>query len=308
MHTHFAVTDNLTSTAQAAAIIAAYFPSAAITVTRSNNYEYAGINQVWQLGQKSLEGVVLYFHAKGVTHGPRAPQRLFDVVVRDWQRVLGIFQCFGHIDVVGHSIGSGGWAWFNFWWARLSYIRTVSRPVRVPPGGRRHYYEDWLGRSDVCKRFTPLRWTAGAVLAGRVTVPCIWQPKCKPLRCARLLRTFALTFNESGLASDPPRAVAQLDEPIWFERPQATAAEAREFLSNHSMQQRMEELAHALANATYPVGISGAELVKVNGNSLQIRLSLFGKQKRPAGQVAAVSVVVFLYLLLRFGVYVRRLE
>ena len=36
-----------------------------------------------------------------------------------------------------------GWIWFNFWWARASYLKKLVEPVRST---RRHYYEDWLGR------------------------------------------------------------------------------------------------------------------------------------------------------------------
>ena len=40
-------------------------------------------------------------------------------------------------------MGGNGWIWYNFWYARGSYIKYVERPIKTY---RRHYYEDWLGR------------------------------------------------------------------------------------------------------------------------------------------------------------------
>ncbi len=36
--------------------------------------------------------------------------------------------------------------WYNFWYARGSYLRTVEQPIVTT---RRHYYEDWLARSGL---------------------------------------------------------------------------------------------------------------------------------------------------------------
>jgi len=111
-------------------------------------YEYHGIDKAWELGQlfPKRTDIVFYFHSKGVTHAsfyltPGFAKPLLESV----DRVEEAFNLFPTIDKVGHESGGIGWIWYNFWYARGSYLNRVERPLQIK---RRHYYEDWLGRVD----------------------------------------------------------------------------------------------------------------------------------------------------------------
>lgn len=130
-----------------------------VTCTTDNCHEYPGINHVYRCAQVSSNPnhVILYFHSKGITRftGQRDPveQVLHNTVVKDWVWVLFLFTNFCEIEKIGIAASEFGWIWYNYWWVRASYIRTVEEPIRTD---RRHYYEDWLCRS------TPLNnWTLG---------------------------------------------------------------------------------------------------------------------------------------------------
>lgn len=113
-----------------------------------NEYEYRGINKVWEIGQmhKNRNDIILYYHSKGVTrtkiyqginHGK------YNIILKDLDKIFKTFAEFSHIDKIGYSCSKFGWIWYNFWYARGSYINKVEKPIKT---NRRHYYEDWLAR------------------------------------------------------------------------------------------------------------------------------------------------------------------
>jgi len=120
--------------------------------TEANQFEYPGIRKVWQLGQRHEDSYLLYFHARGLSRmklgrfrRKRQPQekRLFRRVIGAWRQNLTWLEHITSADKLGLTCGGNGWVWFNFWWARASYVRQLEEPVVTD---RRHYYEDWLGR------------------------------------------------------------------------------------------------------------------------------------------------------------------
>lgn len=120
--------------------------------TEENAFEYPGIQKVWELGQKDPDAIILYFHARGISHltlgrfrRNRQPQekRLFRRVISEWRQNLTWLMQVTSADKVGLTCGGNGWVWYNFWYARGGYIAQLEKPVRTE---RRHYYEDWLGR------------------------------------------------------------------------------------------------------------------------------------------------------------------
>lgn len=120
--------------------------------TEQNLYEYPGIRKVWELGRQDTDAFILYFHARGISRiklgrfrRNRQPleKRLFRRVIGEWRQNLLWLTAMPSADKIGISQGGNGWIWFNFWWARASYIGHLEEPQQTD---RRHYYEDWLGR------------------------------------------------------------------------------------------------------------------------------------------------------------------
>lgn len=120
--------------------------------TRENQFEYPGIRKVRQLGQQDEQGYILYFHARGISrlklgrfrrNRQRQEKRLFRRVIGEWRQNLTWLHYLASAEKLGINCGGNGWVWFNFWWARASYVRHLEEPVVTD---RRHYYEDWLGR------------------------------------------------------------------------------------------------------------------------------------------------------------------
>jgi hypothetical protein len=120
--------------------------------------EYPGIRRVWDVAweepfadpQTNDNHVILYFHAKGMFNAPKPRQArshqnsaLTKVVVEPWQDIVSLFARNPSLNKAGFAAAPAGWVWYNFWWARASYIRRLVRPILTK---RRHYYEDWLGR------------------------------------------------------------------------------------------------------------------------------------------------------------------
>ena len=113
-----------------------------------NEFEYRGIHKVWELGQtyNTKNDIILYFHSKGVTHFPSYASNAddnYNIILKDINKIKEIFTIFPKIDKIGFCNSNLGWVWYNFWYARGSYINKVETPVKTD---RRHYYEDWLGR------------------------------------------------------------------------------------------------------------------------------------------------------------------
>jgi len=113
-----------------------------------NEFEYRGILKVWELGQiyNLKNDIILYFHSKGVSHHTSYENNkndIYNIILKDINIIKEIFSIFPLIDKVGYQSGGIGWIWYNFWFARGSYIYQVEKPVKTD---RRHYYEDWLAR------------------------------------------------------------------------------------------------------------------------------------------------------------------
>jgi hypothetical protein len=132
--------------------VQALVPQAEVDIHTENNHEYFGISKVWQLAQNDPNKIILYFHSKGISriaqpseNFPRTylERRIFALVIRDWARILHIFDVFPSVDKVGVFGSPQGWIWYNFFWVRSSYAAGLEEPVETE---RRWYYEEWLAR------------------------------------------------------------------------------------------------------------------------------------------------------------------
>lgn len=131
------------------------------THTKENAFEYPGIKKVWDLAQENREGYILYFHAKGLSHlslfpfsrkRTRSEQIIFREVVFNWKKNILWLDHLTSATKAGLHCGGRGWAWYNFWIARSSYLYHLDEPVLTQ---RRHYYEDWLCRYNEGNAGTP---------------------------------------------------------------------------------------------------------------------------------------------------------
>lgn len=119
-------------------------PSAIISKSNINRFEYDGIHLIWQLATANPEKVYLYFHSKGMCSG--APglaqqQKLNKIIIQPWERILKIFDENPNVNKIGACASVVGWMWFNFWWARGNYLTECKEPIIAE---NRYYYESWL--------------------------------------------------------------------------------------------------------------------------------------------------------------------
>ena len=120
-----------------------------------NEFEYPGINKVWELGQEhnKKNDIILYFQSKGITHYDNYTESIpllrnvdsknCENIVKNIDLIYEIFSIFSSIDKITTTSGGIGWGWYNYWVARGSYIFQVEKPLKTV---RRHYYEEWLSR------------------------------------------------------------------------------------------------------------------------------------------------------------------
>ena len=124
---------------------------------QENKFEYWGIACVWRLVQEQKQyQYFVYFHTKGMTHEQdgriKVEQLLMQHTFKHWQQTIQVFEENKLINKVGlfpawkvnaHcEIVRGGWIWYNFWWARSTYL-SLLEPPKINPK-HRFYYEEWL--------------------------------------------------------------------------------------------------------------------------------------------------------------------
>lgn len=139
------------------------------TQTHSKNeFEYRGIHKVWELANNKVDpqnsdescyDYIIYIHTKGmsyeITHGLKKLKRQIHEVVltqytfKDYQKTLEILDKNQAITKAGAfpkkvtDDDTRDMVWFNFWWARASFLKTRVEPVLSDD---RFYYEDWLNK------------------------------------------------------------------------------------------------------------------------------------------------------------------
>lgn len=128
------------------------FPDNNITIEcyYENEFEYRGILKAWELGQihNTRNDIILYFHSKAITrfstYESMEELLVYNIILKDIQKIKEIFSIFPKINKVGFCNSNAGWMWYNFWYARGSYINNNEKPFKM--NNNRWYYEDWLYR------------------------------------------------------------------------------------------------------------------------------------------------------------------
>jgi len=107
-----------------------------------NKFEYIGINCLWEIANKEPGSYCLYFHTKGISRSSYHPIEivLFERIIKPYNKIINLFEENKSIDKIG-LLSQGSFVWYNFFWARASYIIQCEKPVI---NTNRFYYESWL--------------------------------------------------------------------------------------------------------------------------------------------------------------------
>jgi hypothetical protein len=110
-----------------------------------NVYEYAGIKNLYDISSENEENTyILYFHSKGMTsYADIDRQNLFRNTISNYKEAIEAFENNKEIDVVCAIPHAFGFAYFNFFWIRSSYVK---RWLPVPViSDNRYIWEVFIG-------------------------------------------------------------------------------------------------------------------------------------------------------------------
>ena len=126
-----------------------------ITEVYENTYEFPAFIKIRELALINPNKIFIYLHSKCmINHNPSQnrtiiEQKLTKSTLLDWDTTLFIFQNFPEIQKAGVLPAKDGFMWFNFWWARGSYLISCS-PIEIPINlveNDRFICESWLGQN-----------------------------------------------------------------------------------------------------------------------------------------------------------------
>ena len=126
-----------------------------ITEVYENTYEFPAFIKIRELALINPNKIFIYLHSKGmINHNPSQNRTMVEILLTrstllNWDTTLFIFNHFPEIQKAGSFPSQDGWVWFNFWWARGSYLISCS-PIEIPINmveNDRFMCESWLGRS-----------------------------------------------------------------------------------------------------------------------------------------------------------------
>jgi hypothetical protein len=128
-----------------------------INVFQENVYEYPGFKTLYEIADNSDNTYLLYFHSKGMMSNMHHIRRiLFKNIISNYQEVLDVFDKDRTLDVVCSIPSARGFAYYNFFWVKSSYIFNYgSKPECTPEYIRydRWTWEYWLGYDYSSKPF-----------------------------------------------------------------------------------------------------------------------------------------------------------
>jgi len=123
----------------------------------TNENEYPGIKTLYELSTNNDDEYMLYFHSKGMTsNADDVRKTLFEYTIANYADAITEFQINNETDIVCIIPTGYGFAYFNFFWARSSYIKKYcSEPKNTEQYLRydRYTWELWLGNHYSNKKF-----------------------------------------------------------------------------------------------------------------------------------------------------------
>jgi len=127
-----------------------------ITEVYENAYEFPAIIKIRELALINPNKIFIYLHSKGmINNNPGQHRTMVEIILTrstllNWETTLFMFNHFPEIQKAGSFPAEDGWVWFNFWWARGSYLISCS-PIEIPVNmveNDRFICETWLGRGS----------------------------------------------------------------------------------------------------------------------------------------------------------------
>jgi hypothetical protein len=124
-----------------------------ITEVYDNKYEFPAIIKIRELGEQYPDKIFIYIHSKGMVNNndsryrTQVEQRLTLNTFLDWESTLYIFEKYPTIQKAAIFTSINGFGWYNFWWARGSYLASC-KPIEIPVNlvdNDRFLCETWLG-------------------------------------------------------------------------------------------------------------------------------------------------------------------
>lgn len=122
----------------------------------TNTFEYYAIKYLWDLAHtRSQYQNAAYFHTKSISFSTNkrnnTEEALTHYTFKNWNSTLQRLCNEKEIHKIGlfpspPSENCSGVMWFNFWWTKLSYIRTLPDPILTQD---RFYYEHWIGMTSL---------------------------------------------------------------------------------------------------------------------------------------------------------------
>ena len=97
-----------------------------------NVYEYAGIKNVYDISSEQEDNtIILYFHSKGMkSYEDDDRRKLFSKTISNYTDAIEAFQNDKEIDIVCAIPNHNGFAYYNFFWIRSSYVKKwLPEPV-----------------------------------------------------------------------------------------------------------------------------------------------------------------------------------
>jgi hypothetical protein len=120
-----------------------------INTFSENVYEYPGIKTVYEVSTNNEHEYILYFHSKGITHSICTQgQVMFDYTIKPYEAILNEMEKNLEIDISTAIPCINGFGYYNFWWARSSYINKYCSKPEITETYLKHNrftWEMWLG-------------------------------------------------------------------------------------------------------------------------------------------------------------------
>jgi hypothetical protein len=117
-----------------------------------NKFEYHGIKVLYNYSIDNPDSIFLYIHSKGMynvdnlNERSRTEKALTIETCTNWQGILNIFNAHTNIMRIGLFPDKNGIVWYNFFFARGSYLKTCENPIITD---NRYYYENWLSTGKI---------------------------------------------------------------------------------------------------------------------------------------------------------------